>query len=139
MKAITLWQPWASLIAVGAKQYETRPWKTNYRGRIAIHAARRKVIPPSDVMKVMKEHGLKINELKYGVIVCTAELVDCVKLDRNTPIMEITIGEEIVGDWSHGRYAWKLEDIKVLDTPLAVTGFQKLWNLDNHLIQEDCR
>ena len=39
MKAITIWQPWASLIACGAKKYETRSWPTKYRGPIAIHAA----------------------------------------------------------------------------------------------------
>ena len=41
MKAITLWQPWASLIACGAKKYETRSWATRYRGPIAIHAAKK--------------------------------------------------------------------------------------------------
>jgi len=42
MKALTLWQPWASLIAVGAKRIETRSWSTKYRGPLAIHAAARK-------------------------------------------------------------------------------------------------
>ena len=40
MKALTLTQPWATLIAVGAKRIETRSWGTSYRGRIAIHAAK---------------------------------------------------------------------------------------------------
>ena len=43
MKAITIWQPWAFLLAMGAKQYETRSWETAYRGPIAIHAAKRPV------------------------------------------------------------------------------------------------
>lgn len=38
MRAITLWQPWASLIAIGAKTIETRSWSTAYRGPLAIHA-----------------------------------------------------------------------------------------------------
>lgn len=41
MKALTLWQPWASLIALGVKTIETRGWSTNYRGPLAIHAAKR--------------------------------------------------------------------------------------------------
>jgi len=45
LKAITIWQPWASLIAIGEKQYETRSWKTDYRGPIAIHAAAKR--PPN--------------------------------------------------------------------------------------------
>ena len=40
MKALTLHQPWASLIAVGAKKIETRPWSTKYRGPLAIHAGK---------------------------------------------------------------------------------------------------
>lgn len=40
MKAISLWQPWAALIAVGAKTIETRSWGTNYRGPLLIHAAK---------------------------------------------------------------------------------------------------
>lgn len=43
MKAITLWQPWASLLACGAKGYETRSWATSYRGQIAIHAAKKDI------------------------------------------------------------------------------------------------
>jgi hypothetical protein len=40
MKAITLHQPWASLVAVGAKRIETRAWSTSYRGPLAIHAGK---------------------------------------------------------------------------------------------------
>ncbi len=40
MKAITLTQPWATLVAIGAKRIETRSWKTDYRGPLAIHAAK---------------------------------------------------------------------------------------------------
>ncbi len=39
MKALTLWQPWATLVAIGAKRVETRSWSTSYRGPLAIHAA----------------------------------------------------------------------------------------------------
>ncbi len=49
MKALTLHQPWASLIALGVKTIETRGWKTDYRGPLAIHAAKRK---PADQLKV---------------------------------------------------------------------------------------
>lgn len=39
MRCLTLWQPWASLIAVGAKRFETRSWGTDWRGSLAIHAS----------------------------------------------------------------------------------------------------
>lgn len=44
MKALTIWQPWASLIVIGAKPYEFRGWKPPARlvgQRIAIHAGKR--------------------------------------------------------------------------------------------------
>ena len=40
MKALSLTQPWASLVVIGAKCYETRSWATNYRGPLAIHASK---------------------------------------------------------------------------------------------------
>lgn len=39
MKALTLTQPYATLISIGAKTIESRPWMTFYRGPLAIHAA----------------------------------------------------------------------------------------------------
>src|SRR5262245_34467015 len=41
MKALSLWQPHATLMTVGAKKIETRSWATDYRGLVAIHAAKR--------------------------------------------------------------------------------------------------
>lgn len=41
MKAISLWQPWATLISTGDKTWETRSWATTYRGPLAIHAAKK--------------------------------------------------------------------------------------------------
>lgn len=40
MKALTLTQPWATLVITGRKRFETRGWRTGYRGQIAIHAAK---------------------------------------------------------------------------------------------------
>lgn len=40
MRAITLTQPWSSLVARGQKKIETRSWQTSYRGPLAIHAAK---------------------------------------------------------------------------------------------------
>ena len=40
MKALTIKEPWATLIISGYKKYEFRSWKTNYRGKILIHAGK---------------------------------------------------------------------------------------------------
>jgi hypothetical protein len=45
MKIFTLWQPWATFIALNLKQFETRHWGTSYRGKLAIHAAKRPIDP----------------------------------------------------------------------------------------------
>lgn len=69
MKAITLWQPWASLIAIGAKKYETRSWKTNYRGPIAIHAAKK---DPCKMPILVEPFETALNEEleKAGLTLC---------------------------------------------------------------------
>lgn len=113
MKAITLWQPWASLLACGAKQYETRSWATNYRGPIAIHAAAKSIssiykeifpcadyeFHPSHMYKnifcdAVKDFGLNEDELPLGYIIATAELVDCLRIVNN-PGTNIDIAKHI--------------------------------------------
>ena len=90
MNAITLWQPWASLIAQGHKQIETRSWQpplSAIRQPIAIHAAKR-LVKPNDVDE---ETRRKIMELlgsfwymdvpSYGVVVATATLKAAIKVN----------------------------------------------------------
>ena len=62
MKALTLWQPWASLIAVGAKTIETRSWSTAYRGPLLIHAAKRR----PDVPLFLGGYGLGHHRIRYA-------------------------------------------------------------------------
>ncbi len=40
MRALTILQPWAEMIARGVKRVENRTWRTKYRGEIAIHAGK---------------------------------------------------------------------------------------------------
>jgi len=47
IKAISLWQPWASAMALGFKKNETRHWATKYRGPLLIHAAQKIINWPS--------------------------------------------------------------------------------------------
>ncbi len=127
MRALTLYQPWATMIAVGAKTYETRSWGTNYRGMIAIHAGKAQKYPPSRVLAAMREVDVNPLTLPYGKIVCVGELTDCIAMDQAL-IARQTIMESVLGDWKVGRFAWKLENIRVLETPFAVNGFQRLWH-----------
>lgn len=95
MKALSLTQPWASLVALGEKRIETRSWGTEYRGRLAIHATRgspaglrlgeRFDVGPFEVERADNGAGLLLRgprlnwpyRLPQGAIVATCELVDC--------------------------------------------------------------
>lgn len=83
MKAITIWQPWASLLACGGKRFETRSWATSYRGPIAIHAAKKDVfdalalIPVPVALEMKKLIGAEWKDLPTGAVIATANLIGC--------------------------------------------------------------
>lgn len=127
MKALTLWQPYASAIAVGLKKYETRSWKTSYRGPLVIHAS---------VKPLTKEYKLLANQydipIVYGKIVAIAELTDCQIMTQE--LIDIQSQVEInLGDWRVGRYAWKLKNIRLLKPHTKIAGHQGLWNISPDL------
>lgn len=87
MKALTLHQPYASLIALHVKWIETRSWSTPYRGPIAIHAAKR--FAPGSILRSPQVGGCNFGngtryivkrEMPLGAIVATAALVDVVPI-----------------------------------------------------------
>ena len=132
VKAISLWQPWASLIPLGLKQYETRSWKTKYRGKLLICST-------TKFTKAQYQQYLKIcNEIDLpawdetnfprGCALAICHLTDCIEI---TPefIAQQSETEILCGDWQVGRYAWKLENIQPLIEPFAVKGKQKLFNV----------
>lgn len=129
IKAITLWQPWASLIACHAKLYETRSWSTNYRGWLAIHAAKRKPEGFTAAANVLSEVGYrKWSQLPTGCIVAVAKLTDMISTNDRALVGNLSEQERAFGDYSPGRYAWKLADVRRLEEPIAVAGRQGLWN-----------
>lgn len=139
MKAITIWQPWAGLVASGIKKNETRSWLTNYRGTIAIHAAKQAV--QIGWLRYLSEEAAEVigrrlelpdifnavETFPVGCILGTAELVDCIKI---TPefIAALDYDELMVGDYTLGRYAWVLENAKMFPEPIPSKGSQGLWN-----------
>lgn len=128
MKAITVHQPWASLIAIGAKRYETRSWKTNHRGRLAIHAGK---VWSDDHQAFVDDlsdefpHLILPEALPLGAIICVCDLVDCVPVEQIRD--QLTPLERELGDYSDGRYAWELKVVKVAPDPLPMGGKQGLW------------
>lgn len=155
--AITLWEPWATLCALAghpdleiraqAKHFETRSWDTQYRGIIAIHSARSM---PTEGYRVLKEEpfrsflsraGLKssLDFLPRGRVIAIAKLVDVFRVDlvgknfflekgRKSRIVPLLSENEVAfGDFSPGRYAWKLDNIHRLSRPVPAKGNRKLW------------
>lgn len=123
--ALTLWQPWATLIAEEVKRIETRSWATHYRGPIAIHAAKKPVSISDypDLFELLPDNC----EFPLGAVVAIVNLVDCVEM---TPefIAQQSEQELKCGDWQPGRFAWILEIIRPVVPPIPASGGQKLWN-----------
>lgn len=125
MKVLSIKEPWASLIMNGTKKIETRSWKTKYRGEIYIHASLSKAkITKSEVYELIKDMNFKC-----GYIICKCNLVDCIYMtDEYVNDMKINHYEEyICGHYEVGRYAWIVEDVKVIE-PIKAKGKLGLWN-----------
>jgi len=129
MKAITLWEPWASLIALGAKKIETRSWPTSYRGPLAIHSGLKKLsyYPIELVRAVPAVVTLKYH---YGCVIAIANLVACIEM---TPanIALVDEPERSFGDYAAGRWMWLLANVRRID-PVPAKGRLRLWEWNGH-------
>lgn len=161
MKAISLTQPWATLVAIGAKTIETRSWATSYRGPLAIHAAKglgpvggkRKfweLEQSSPFFFALRGAGMPNYDrypegYPFGAIVAVCQLFDCLPAEDVGCIdwkrwqypatdkaahWHMTDQERAFGDYSPGRYAWLLGNIRALAEPVPCAGKQRLWELD---------
>jgi len=152
MKALTIHQPWASLIALGIKTIETRTWPTKYRGELAIHAG----IGVADG-KFGDYTSQKFGEgyflfgaglpesgygLPFGAVVAVAQLVDVVPIREGVgPIdrpgvwlghdrfgEQTSVDDQLpYGDFTSGRFAWVLKEVTPVP-PIPAKGRQGLWN-----------
>lgn len=127
MKAISLWQPYASAIPLGLKYFETRHWKTNHRGPIAIHAARRYT---PEQRRFVERQGLPLN-LPFGMIVAVVSIGEIFTTELISPIIDVT--ERTFGDYSPNRFAWSLYDIRPVK-PFPFKGGQGIFNVPDELL-----
>lgn len=151
VRSLTIWQPWASLIAAGLKTIETRSWPTKYRGDLLIHAGRR-VLPSDKLPKVPEAFSEHVADAPVGAIVAVVRLADVVPtkhceftvsvrtppgwgdccLGRPDCAAHIDRAQLPLGDFSRNRYAWLLSDIRPV-RPIYVGGRQGLWYPDHDL------
>lgn len=131
MKVLSLTEPYATLIKNGIKTIETRSWKTNYRGKLYIHASSTKIPKEYKNNKELMDL-VDINCLNYGNIICSCELVDCIEMTDNfIETVKKNKNEYVTGVYAIGRYAWILKDIKVLDKSIKAKGHLGIWNLED--------
>ena len=144
MKALTLTQPWATLVAVGENSIETRSWGTSYRGPLAIHSARgfprdaRELCRMSPYRGALGRHGYEdALSLPLGAVIAVAELVDVVQFTRGSlrdvraraKRGEFPPHEADFGDFSPGRYGWVLKDVSALREPIPARRMLGLWEV----------
>ncbi len=125
MKVLTIKEPWATLIIDGYKKYEFRSWKTNYRGKILIHAG---MSLEKDMLKRFESYNLNCAK---GAIIGEAELTDCILVDEELNKELRAIDPIVYGRSNHVEtYAWKLENIVKYSKPIPVKGKLGLWNYE---------
>ena len=125
MKTLTIKQPWASLIVNNFKMYEFRSWKTNYRGKILIHAG---LSIEKNNLNKFKDYNL---DIITGAIIGEAELIDCILVDKTFNDLLLKLDNVVYGNSFHiNNYAWKLINIKKYDKPIYIKGKLGLWNYE---------
>lgn len=136
MRALSLWQPWASLLIWGFKQYETRSWQTAYRGPLAIHAAKRW---QKEQIGLASQFVREYPELRADGILrttydnvpplgCVLGIVELEIIYRTEDIRDsLSPMERDFGDFSRGRYAWEVRVLERFETPVPYRGAQGIW------------
>jgi hypothetical protein len=116
--ALSLRQPWASLIIYGFKTVEIRGWTTDYRGTLFIHAS-----------KTLDENAMlrfKFDDMITGCLIGTVELIGVEPLTPHM-WMESATQHLGLGPYSPGLYAWRLSDPKPLPEPVPYRGERRLF------------
>jgi activating signal cointegrator 1 len=132
-KCLSLWQPWASLIAYGFKRKETRSWHTTHKGELLIHAAKRshrEQIEFYDMLRCDKRFNVMPawEDLQKGAVIAIVHQDDCVKMSDEL-IKSQTKLELTVGDWTKGRFAHFYSDIRKVN-PEPLRGCQGMFSVE---------
>lgn len=151
MKALSILQPWASLIVLGHKRIETRSWNTKYRGPLLIHASA-KYTNHQDWLATEWHVMLDDSQVYHnhrGAIIGMVNVVDTGRTDILIPdnkveilgdgqydYIHLTKQEEAFGDYSPGRYGWLLSEPLLFPEPIPCKGALGIWNVPENLTAE---
>ena len=135
MKALSLTQPWATAIFRLNKQIETRAWKTDFRGMIAIHAAKGFPKYAREFAETELALGRIPRRLPFGAIIGFVTIFDILKTEDI--VQSISAIERLYGDYSYGRYAWKMSTVISIE-PIPCKGHLGLWNIPQDIEEKIC-
>lgn len=131
---IVLTQPWATLMAIGAKLVETRSWATKYRGALAISAARGFPRECQDLFftapfeDVLRDAGYeRPADLPRGQVIAVTEVYDCQPTALISP--KLTWREQQFGDYSDCRYGFMTRGVRRVREPVPLRGLQRIQKL----------
>ena len=144
MKALTMTQPWATLVALGENSIETRSWSTSYRGLLAIHSARafpkeaRALCDEEPYRTVLARGGYASqDDLPRGSVIALAHLDEVMAFTRSS-LREtraraaqrlLPEHEADFGDFSPGRFGCVLSHGRRLSKPIPAKGMLGLWQV----------
>jgi hypothetical protein len=136
MRAISLIQPWASLVVLGHKRYETRSWQTSHRGPLLIHASKK--LPDSAKALVGLEPFrsclASALPLPVGCILGAVHLIEC---QRAEELDGLTDQERAFGDFRLGRWARQLARPNPLVVPIPFRGCLGFFDVPESLLPEE--
>ena len=119
MKALSLTQPWSTLVVTGAKRFETRSWSTKYRGPLLIHAAKRFPAYAKDYALEVYRNAAVLPDFPLGAIVGRVYLLEVVHVED---LLALSIQEAKYGDYTPGRWVWQLAGAEMFETPIPYKG-----------------
>jgi hypothetical protein len=134
-KALTLKQPWAELVVLGAKWIETRPFGTDYRGPLYIHSSGHFHFSDLELCYQIPEFNKHIptphSQCRPGEIVGMAQLNDIKKMDEHLVEEFFQTDQRVFGEWKEGRYAWFLSHAVKFGNPIKMKGQLGPWDFDD--------
>jgi len=139
-RALSLTQPWATLMAIDAKRVETRGWNTNYRGWAAIHASKGfpmecRALCNRLPFALALANCVSPEDLPLGQIIAVAEIIESTR----TEYVRDSLSEQelALGDYSPGRYAIFTRGVRRLKQPITIKGSLSIWRLSNPITEAD--
>lgn len=158
MKGLSLYNPHAQLVRIGAKKWETRPTRINYRGAIAIQST---AAMPADFAACLENpvfvgallpEGMRLDHLDFAeaqriakatfvfsAIVAVVEITDCISTRKWLDTFEGNpemLQELEFGNYALKRFAWKMENLRTLKKPVPCPGAQGQWNVPESVAHE---